>query len=109
MRDDGGELLQFLVLALQRGLVRLVLGDVLDLRDEMHRLAIQASDQRHAQQHPDQPTGLVKVPFLHPVGRNLPVQQLVQQAEVGVQVFGMGDGLEVRGEQLLALVTHDLA
>jgi hypothetical protein len=85
------------------------LGDVLDLGDEVQRVAVLVAHERDAEQDPDDAAVLAEVPLLHPVARPLAGDRLLQVGEVGVEIVGMRDVLERQVEQLVLGVADDLA
>ena len=93
----------------QAGHELLRLGDVLDLRDEMHRRPGCIAHQRDRQPHVHDVPGAVKIPFLHLVVVDVPGQQVRQVGEVGVQVGGMRDVLKGLLQEFLRLVADDAA
>ena len=71
---------------LQTPLELLALGDVLDLRDEVQRLAVVVADERDAQQHPDRVAPGVLVPLLDLIGWDAPVEQVQILRRVDVDI-----------------------
>ena len=71
---------------LQTPLELLPLGDVLYLRNEVQRSALVVTDERHAQQHPDQMAPGVSVPLLDLIPRYVPVEQLRDLKRVDVDI-----------------------
>ena len=49
----------------------------------------------------------VQVALAHPVAGDLPGHQLLEEVQVGVEVVGVGELLEVELEQLLGRVAED--
>ncbi len=86
-----------------------LLADVLDLRDEVERHAVLVPHERHAEQRPDVVAGRVPVALLHVVRLALAPQQQAHVLEVGAEVFGVGERLERRPQQLVLLVTENRA
>ena len=78
----------------QRVLGAAALGDVLDLRDEVERLAGVVAHERDRQQHPALLAVRAHVALLHPVAAPLARDHLAHELEVGLEVVGVGDVLE---------------
>ena len=87
----------------------LALGDVLDLADEVERLAVLVAKERDRQQDPDRPPVGAEVALLHLVAGDLAGEHLPDLLEVGLEVVGMGDVLERLGEELALGVSGQVA
>ncbi len=85
------------------------LGDVLDLRDEMERLVLAVAGEGDVEVDPDDVAVLVMVALLHVVGGGAAFDEVVDVAEVGVEVLGVGEVLEGEAGEFLGLVTDDFA
>ena len=92
----------------QLSLDALSLVDVLHLRDEVERLVVHAAHERDGEHHPDRFSVGTHVPFLHLIRAHLAGQQLPGVLDIDVDIVGMGDVLEGRGEQLCPGETGDL-
>src|SRR5205823_897300 len=62
------------------------LRDVLDLADEVERLAPARAHERDAEQHPDDVPVPMEVAFLHLVRPDLPGEHLLDVGEVGIEI-----------------------
>ena len=82
-------------------------GDVLNLQDEIQRLAVDVPHQRDVELDPDDVAGSMEISLFQVVRLDLAGQQLAGQLQVGGQVVGMGERLEVGGQQLGLAVAHD--
>ncbi len=83
------------------------LGDVLDLGDEIERVAIPVMDEGNAQHDGHMAAVLVEITFLHLVGQDFAGQQLLDKVQVLGQVVGMGDVLEIGRQQFsLGMADH---
>ena len=84
-------------------------AEVLDLRDEVHRLALRIADQGHAEQAPEHAALLVHVALFHLVGADPPGDQVLEVVQVGIQVVGVGEVHEIAVQQLFAAVAEHAA
>ena len=93
----------------QKALEPLALGDVLHDRDvEVGRLAA-PPQRRHREAHPHERPVLADVALLHRKGRRLAREHPVHECDVGRQIVGVGDGLEVHPLHLLPGVPDQIA
>jgi hypothetical protein len=76
-------------------------GQVLDLGDEVTRPAVGGADHGHRQLNRDDRAVGADVALLHLVVGDQARVQAAQQFEVGVEVLGMGDGLEIHRQHPL--------
>ncbi|MEX0676407.1 MAG: hypothetical protein WD063_04995 [Pirellulales bacterium] len=72
-------------------------------------MLIVVASHRHAEQDPNDVAPLVKIPLLHVKVIDLPTHQLPGQRQVGFQIIGMRDRLEIGRQQFLLAVAEDLA
>ena len=111
--ERGGPLVdplfQFVARAAEGLLGPLAGRDVLDLGDEVQGLVTRVAHQGGAQNDPDFVSALVNVAFLHLVRADFPREEPPQLAEVGGEVVGMGDRLEVDRQQFFLGIADDLA
>src|SRR6266566_1778382 len=87
----------------------LAFGDVLNLQDQMQGFAAVAASYRRTLQHPDGMAGPVQVSLLALIDFSLAFQQLIHVDQVVAQIVRIGHLLKVRRQQLLFVVTKDLA
>ena len=85
------------------------LRDVLDLADEMERLAVASSDERDGDERPEIVAEPVAVPLLDLVGADLTVQQRLDDVAVQAEVVGVRDVPPRHGAQLVRRTPHELA
>ena len=86
------------------------LGDVVDLRDEVAPLLPGGiAHHGHVQADPDEVAALVNVAFFQGIGFDLPGDQTGDEVQVRGEVRGVGDGLEIAGEEFRLGVADDLA
>ena len=83
--------------------------DVIDQGDEVDRLAGPVPHQRDAQDDPDDLAVLVDVPLFHLERCDPSVEHSAGLQEVGLEVVGVGELLEGRGQQLFLGVADDFA
>ena len=96
-----GELVQVVGIAPEVFLGLLAGGDVLDLPDEVDRLAGGIANDGHAQKPPDdRPVG-PEITLLELEALDLPVENARHELEIGVEVVGMGHSLKAELGQLL--------
>ena len=94
---------------LQTFLQDLALGDVLDLGDEVQRLAFFVVHQRDAQENPHHLALLMEVALLHLVGAYLSVQHPAHLIKIRIEVVGVGYVLEGLVQQLHFSVAEHVA
>ena len=92
---------------IQRGLPQaqplfhcLVVGDVLELTDEVERQVLPVAHQGNGDPDPDDPARFVEVALLQLIGARLAIEQAPAMGQAGLQIVGMGDGLEIELLQL---------
>jgi hypothetical protein len=83
-------------------------GEVLNLRDEVQRLALQIARERHRQQRADHVPARVQVALLQLIVADLTDEQPLHVLGVERQVVGVGDLLQALGLQLFGGVAADL-
>ena len=77
-------------------------SNVLKLTNEVERLAVRISDQRHGQEDPNAVAKLMKVALLYLTRRKRAVKQLIPLHQDVAKIIGMSDVLESQGQQLVA-------
>ncbi len=77
-----------------RGFRKLTLCDVLNLGDAVHRVALRIPHQRDAEHAPHDVPLFMQVALLHLVMVDLAGQQAAKMLDIGINVIGMGHGLE---------------
>src|SRR4051812_25327947 len=85
------------------------LGDVLDETNQIERLPIDGSHDRHGQVHPDDASILPYIALLHPVLGELTVANASNEIETGRNILGMRQILDLRLENLFARIARDVA
>src|SRR4051794_23857785 len=95
--------------ALELLLGALAVVDVLDLGDEVPRLAVVVAHERDREQDPDDRPVRADVALLHLVGADLTREHLPEVLEIDVEVVRMRDLLERGCEQLVLRVAGHLA
>ncbi len=93
----------------QRLLGELALGDVLDLRDEVPRLAVHVADERRAEETPDGVAALVPVALLEMVRLRATVECRARALDRRRDVVRMRQHLESLLEHLGFVVAHHVA
>ena len=84
-------------------------ADVLDLRDEVQRLPFGVAHQRDGQQRPNGLAVAADIAFLHGVAADVAVEQIVQLAEIGVEVVRVGDLLKGQAIESFGRIAEQLA
>jgi hypothetical protein len=77
-----------------------VVGDVLELADEVEGQVLPVADQGDGDPDPDDPARFVEIALLQLVGARLAGEQAPAMGKTGLQVVGMGDGLKIELLQL---------
>ena len=98
--DGLGDRIQRALAQAQPLLHRLVVGDVLKLADEVEGQVLPVADQGDGDPDPDDPARFVEVALLQFIGARLAGEQPPAMGQTGLEVVGMGDGLEVELLQL---------
>jgi len=111
VRQPGDELAELRLRAPQGGLGLTLVGDVLELRDEVGGGAVGVAHERPAQHDVDGGAVFPEVALVEAVVRDLAARELPREVrvEVEVDVLGVGDALKGALRELVGGVAGDLA